>query len=186
MYSMVWIKKCFISLYKLVMSNNEEFDLEDYIESKNKSFDDRNEEKKEIHHNWKLKWVKVWQFWLCKIWMNIGNEMSKWYDFNFQRPVLIVSTFIWWDLVWVIPCSTQPAKNQDMKQFVILFKEWKEHWLDRETNFIINQFRVISIKRLKRLINDIPKGNSNIPLLWKEQINLLLEQFSQRILFKKN
>jgi len=164
------------------MLNNEAFDLEDHIESKNKSFDDRNEEKKEIHHNVWFKITKIWQIRLCKIWVNIWSEMSKWNDFEFQRPVLIVSKPIWWHLVCVIPFSTQPAKSEETKQFTIEFTEREKHWLDRSTNLIINHFRIISTKRLKRLFNDIEIGGTMIPLLPKWRVKELLNIFINKIL----
>lgn len=162
------------------------FNIEEYIESKNRSFDDWNEEKKEIYHNGKLKLVKPWEIWLCKIWMNIGWEMSKGNVNYFQRPVLVISTRIWWDLACIIPFSTQPAKSKDTEKFTIPFIEREKHGLDKPTNLILNQLRIVSIKRLKRAFNNIPRGNNGIiPLVGKKYINNLLEIFIERILLKK-
>lgn len=163
----------------------EPFNLEEYIESKNKSFDDWNEEKKGIHHNNGFKRTKIWQIWMCKIWVNIWGEISKGNDYDFQRPVLIVSEQMEWGVVYIFPFSTQSAKYESSKQFTIPFNDWEKHWLDKITNIIINQLKVISTKRLKRLFNDIKVQDSYIPLLWKNRVNELLDIFIERVLLKK-
>ncbi len=165
------------------------FNLQEHIEAKNKAFDDWNEEKKEIHNFWKLNYVKVSQIRICKVWMNVWNEISKWYDWLFKRPVLVVSTFIWWDLVWVIPFSTKPPKSEILAQFTLPFDSWSDYGLNKPTNLLINQFKLMSIKRLDRLINDIQivdekEETKYIPLVEKKLVDIILDEFITKI-FKR-
>lgn len=54
-------------------------------------FDARNNRKKQIEtKRKKYKRVKVGEIWICDIGVNIGNELSRFTNDNFQRPVLII------------------------------------------------------------------------------------------------
>jgi mRNA-degrading endonuclease toxin of MazEF toxin-antitoxin module len=122
--------------------------------------------------------VKSWEIWIMKIWINIWSEVSK--DDNFTRPVLILSNFLWWDLVWIIPFTTKYNKNYD--KFLYEFKNYKKYWLNFKSYLLLNQFKTVSIKRLERKINNKPYKWNNIPLLDIEEMNLIKEVFFNKIL----
>ena len=122
-----------------------------------KLFDEWNKEKKNIEHsNIKTKRVSIWEIWICKIWINIGSEISK--DDSFQRPVLIIWNYLWGDLVSIIPLSTKYNKNY--KSFYIKIENHTKFWLNKPSYLCINQIRTISIKRLIKKIN-------NTKIKWK-------------------
>lgn len=121
------------------------------MEKNDMIFNERNKEKKKIEFQWKHKIVKSWEIWLCKIWINIGSESSK--DGNFMRPVIILKTWIGWDLVNIIPLTTK-YKPLFYQQYYP-FNDYYKYWLDRPTYFLLNQCKTISIKRLVRALNNI-------------------------------
>lgn len=134
-----------------------------------KLFDDWNDEKKWTDFYGKRKLVEIWEIWICKIWVNIGSEISK--DDKFQRPVLVVSNYLGWDLVGILPMSTQ--YNEKFAQFILPFDVWTQYWLNKPTNLILNQFKILSSKRLVKLVNNIMvKGQKiqKVPHLLVEEI----------------
>jgi len=87
------------------------------------------------------------QFWLYSVWVNIWNEESK--DNNFLRPCLILNNYFKWDLILIIPLTSN--YNEFLND--IYYKiEWQKYWLDRDSYLLLNQFKVISKKRLIRRI----------------------------------
>jgi len=117
-----------------------------------KLFDQRNKEKKTIEFSKKKrKRVNIGEIWICKIWINIGSEISK--DWKHQRPVLIISNYLWWDLVLVTPMTTKYNKNYEKNLFKIT--DYQKFWLNKQSFCILNQTKTISIKRLIKKINNI-------------------------------
>ena len=141
-----------------------------------KLFDNWNEEKQIIEFNGKIKKVKKWEIWVAKIWVNIWSEISK--DWKYLRPILVISNHMWWDLVWIIPITTKYNKNYD--KFLIEVKNYKKYWLKEKSYFSINNFKTISLKRLKYKINDkyiewkfkYLIKNDLLKILWKKIIDI--------------
>lgn len=132
-----------------------------------------NKDKQNIEFNWNAyKRVKVWEIWVAKIWVNIWWELSK--DGWFFRPVLVVSNFMWWDLIWVIPITTQ--YNSNYKEFLLKIDNYNNYWLDRESYLCLNQFRTISIKRLSNRLNWFYRWKYHKKILRKSFINIVLDK----------
>jgi len=88
------------------------------------------------------------QFWLYNIWINIWNEESK--DNNFLRPCLIINNYFKWDLILILPLT---SKFNEFLKDVYYKIEWQKYWLDKDSYLLLNQFKVISKKRLIRKID---------------------------------
>ncbi len=88
------------------------------------------------------------QFWLYNIWVNIWNEESK--DNNFLRPCLILNNYFKWDLILIIPLTSKFNKSLEDVYYKII---WKKYWLNKDSYLLLNQFKVISKKRLIRKID---------------------------------
>lgn len=132
------------------------------MEKTNELFDLWNKHKKFIEfYKKKNKVVKVWEIWISKIWINIWSEISK--DWEFSRPVLVISTHLWWDLVWVIPFTTKFKNNYC--RYLLEFNEYKIYWLSEKSYLILNQFKIMSLKRLDRKINDVKRKYIYYPLV---------------------
>ena len=113
-------------------------------------FNKWNKEKKKIDFDWNPnKIVKVWEIWIIKIWMNIWWENSK--NNDFTRPALVISNNLWWDLIWIIPFTS--SFNKNFKKYYFLLENSSKYWLEKESNLLLNQFKVISKKRLIRKID---------------------------------
>ena len=97
--------------------------------------------------------VKKRQFWLYYIWVNLWNEESK--EKPFLRPCLIINNYLKWDLILIIPLTTKYNKNLESIYYKL---EWGKYWLDKSSYLLLNQFKVIS---KKRLIRKIENKNSN-------------------------
>lgn len=138
------------------------------MEKDNNLFDLWNKEKKfiEFYRN-KLKLVKRWEIWIAKIWVNIWSEISK--DWEFSRPVFVFKTHLWWDLIFVIPFTTKFSNNY--KDFLYEFSDYKNYWLNQKSYLILNQFKVMSLKRLERKLNDTTKKWIHYPLVDENIIN---------------
>jgi hypothetical protein len=59
---------------------------------------------------------------------------------------------LWWDLVWIIPFTTQYNKNYD--KYLFEFIDYEKYWLSKKSYLILNQFKIMSLKRLDRKLND--------------------------------
>ena len=130
-------------------------------------FNKWNEEKILLDLEWNFnKKVKIWEIWIIKIWINIWWENSK--NKNFLRPMLVVSTWLWWDLIWIIPFSG--SYNEKLEKFYFKLNNSKKYWLEKNSNLLLNQFRVISKKRLVFKINNL---STNIikPIIWRNILN---------------
>ena len=136
-------------------------------------FDEWNDKKKDINLLWDgFKKVVIWEIWVCNIWINIGNEISK--DWDFLRPVLIVGNYMWGDLVSIIPFTTQ--YNKKYSKFLLKIKNHYKIWLSKESYLSLNNFKTISKKRLEYKINNTYKINRYFKLVNKNFINIILEK----------
>ncbi len=145
---------------------------------------------KEVFDNWnkqkqfieffkkKNKSVEIWEIWMTKVWVNIWSEISK--DWEFSRPVLIILNYLWWDLIGIIPFTTQYNDNYD--KYLLLFENYKDYWLNKKSYLVLNQFKIISIKRLERKINAKYYKNKRIPRVNKKQINFIKEKLKEVII----
>ena len=121
-----------------------------------------------------LKWnsnikVKVWEIWITKIWVNIWWENSK--DWKFSRPVLVISIWIWWDLIWIIPFTGWYNINFERTYFKL--NNSMKYWLEKESNLLLNQFKTISKKRLLYKINNLSTKGNIKPIIWSNILKLL-------------
>ncbi len=97
--------------------------------------------------------VKKRQFWLYYVWMNLWNEESK--QNPFIRPCLVINNYLKWDLILIVPLTTKFNKN--LKD--IFYKlDWDKYSLDKNSYLLLNQFKVISKKRLIRKIKEDKKS----------------------------
>jgi len=117
----------------------------EYIEWNNKKIE---LQKSEIKH-----FVKKRQFWLYYVWMNLWNEESK--QNPFIRPCLIINNYLKWDLILVVPLTTKFNKNLEDIFYKI---DWEKYSLDKTSYLLLNQFKVISKKRLIRKIKKDEKS----------------------------
>jgi len=122
----------------------------------------------------KKKFVNIGEIWIIKIGVNIWSEISK--DWNFTRPVLIVSNFLWWDLIWIIPFTTQYNKNY--KKFLYKLENYEKYWLKKTSYLVLNQFKIVSLKRLTRLVNSTKSWKQKIS---KEKIKQIKELYKKII-----
>lgn len=152
------------------------------MEKTKELFDEWNKQKKFIEfYKKKVKNVKSWEIWICKIWINIWSEISK--DIEFSRPVLVLSTHLWWDLVLIIPFTTK--YNQKYSKFLIELNDFKKYWLLEKSYLVLNQFKIISLKRLDRKLNWINKNWFKFKLVDEYSLkNIKMEIFS-KIIYKK-
>ncbi len=123
-------------------------------------------EKYEIEEYSKIKRVKEWEIWLAKIWVNIWSEISK--DWKFLRPVLVVKSNMWGDLVYIFPISTQ--YNEKFDKYLLKIIKYNKFWLDYESYILLNQFKSISVKRLVKRLNWFNRWTYNKRLVDKSII----------------
>lgn len=154
------------------------------MEKTKELFDLWNKQKKfvEFYKN-KSKPVKIWEIWMTKVWINVWSEISK--DWLFSRPVLIISTHLWWDLVWVIPTTTK--YKEQYSKFLLEISEYEKYWLDEKSYLLLNQFKIISLKRLDRILNNTFKNSKHYGLVDLEFLNKVrIELFEKVIKQNKN
>lgn len=97
--------------------------------------------------------VKKRQFWLFYVWMNLWNEESK--QEPFIRPCLVINNYLKWDLILIIPLTTKFNNNLEDIFYKI---DWEKYSLDKDSYLLLNQFKVISKKRLIRKIKKDEKS----------------------------
>ena len=97
--------------------------------------------------------------------MNLWNEESK--QEPFIRPCLIINNYLKWDLILIIPLTTKFNNNlQD-----IFYKiDWEKYSLDKDSYLLLNQFKVIS---KKRLIRKIKKDEKSVLIENKEFLDII-------------
>ncbi len=93
----------------------------------------------------------VGEVWMCALGKNIGFEQNGGGD-NFSRPVLIIKKFNN-QMFWAVPLSTKQKKID----FYFNFKDIN----NKEVSAILAQLKLISLKRLKRKIYDLPSEHLN-------------------------
>jgi mRNA interferase MazF len=113
-----------------------------------KDFDFWNELKKKIEDekNEPDRFPKESEVWMSSLGKNIGYEQNGSGD-NFSRPILIVKKFNN-HMFWVIPLSTK------QKDFDFYFNYTDPN--DQKVSAILAQMKLLSVKRLKRKLYDIP------------------------------
>ena len=113
-----------------------------------KDFDSWNELKKKIdvEKNEPDRFPKEGEVWMSSLGKNIGYEQNGSGD-NFSRPVMIVKKFNN-HMFWVIPLSTK------QKGFDFYFNYTDPS--DQKVSAILAQMKLLSVKRLKRKLYDIP------------------------------
>ena len=112
------------------------------------------------------------QIWLCAIGENIGAEISK--SNPFVRPVLIVKLFFG-GLVLVVPLTSQ---YKDFLKEYLLKIDSKKYGLNKDSYLMLNQFRIISKKRLIRQVNGVKKNKVLIPLFDNDKFQEILNKIS--------
>ncbi len=143
------------------------------MEKTKEVFDNWNQQKQIIDLKGKCKRVKAGEIWLCKIWVNIWWEISK--DWKFSRPVLVVSNKLWWDLVWVIPLTTVYRREND--KYLLELENYKKYWLKKKSYLLLNQFKILSLKRLERKLNWYILKKHFIPLISTNKVNYYLNKY---------
>lgn len=111
-----------------------------------KSFQDWCEKKIWIHSNQWKKIVENWEFWIFNLGVNIWWEISV--DDPFLRAWLVLNSKIPWDLVLIIPLSSKIWNSFIKEKFYKKVVDFEKFWLDQESYFVLNQFKIISKKRL--------------------------------------
>jgi len=113
-----------------------------------KDFDSWNELKKKIEaeKNDPEKFPKEGEVWMSNLGKNIGFEQNGSGD-NFSRPILIVKKFNN-HMFWAVSLSTK------QKDFDFYFNYTDLH--DQKVSAILAQMKLVSVKRLKRKLYEIP------------------------------
>ena len=113
-----------------------------------KDFDSWNELKKKIdvEKNEPDRFPKEGEVWMSSLGKNIGYEQNGSGD-NFSRPILIVKKFNN-HMFWVVPLSTK------QKEFDFYFNYTDPN--DEKVSAILAQMKLLSVKRLKRKLYEIP------------------------------
>lgn len=113
-----------------------------------KDFDSWNELKKKIdvEKNEPDRFPKEGEVWMSSLGKNIGYEQNGSGD-SFSRPILIVKKFNN-HMFWVVPLSTK------QKEFDFYFNYTDPN--DQKVSAILAQMKLLSVKRLKRKLYDIP------------------------------
>ena len=118
-----------------------------------KEFDKWNKKKISLQKRNIKHYVKKRQFWLYYVWMNLWNEESK--KDPFIRPCLVINNYLKWDLILIVPLTTKFNKNLEDIFYKI---DWDKYSLDKDSYLLLNQFKVISKKRLIRKIKKWDKS----------------------------
>jgi mRNA-degrading endonuclease toxin of MazEF toxin-antitoxin module len=110
-----------------------------------KDFDKWNKTKQVVDSNQPVsKLINEREIWWCNLGLNIGDEQNGKYP-NYERPVLITKKFNN-KLCVVLPLSSNSGNKNFYKE--IFYK-------NRVGYVIISQIRIISTKRLSRLIDQL-------------------------------
>jgi len=147
------------------------------MEKTRELFDIWNKNKQYIEFTHHRKIVKPGEIWLCKIWVNIGSEISK--DDEFVRPILVLKTGIGWDLISMVPITTKYNHNFSYAYYTI--GNFIDYGLAFRIFCVLNQARVISIKRLTRKLNNIKVNGKDIPLLPYNQLSVIKQKINKII-----
>lgn len=116
-----------------------------------KKFDEWNGVKKFLEKNIEnFLQINEKEIWWSSLGVNLGDEEDG-KNSNFERPVLIIKKFNN-KVVWILPLSTQ--SGNPTYYFPLEPKETKSY-------VILSQLRLISIKRLRRMIRKISSKQFN-------------------------
>lgn len=99
----------------------------------------------------KIKQVNNWEFWLFYTWVNLWWEMSV--EKPFVRHCMILKSNLWWDLVLIIPISTKINLWFIKDKFYKKIENFEKYWLNQQWYFVLNQIKIISSKRLLKVIS---------------------------------
>ncbi|MDD5213138.1 MAG: type II toxin-antitoxin system PemK/MazF family toxin [Candidatus Gracilibacteria bacterium] len=104
----------------------------------------------------KMGQVKESEFWWYYNGMNVGEEVSK--QSPFERPCLILNVKLGADLVYIVPITS--SEDVKYKSFVEPIDNPAKYGLKggKESSFILNQIKAISIRRLIRRISGKEKS----------------------------
>lgn len=138
-------------------------------------YDIRNKDKQTLQNRFRKLTIKVWDIRNCKVWVNLWSELSK--DDKFIRPVIILKTNIWWDLVLVAPLTSIYKKEYERNYIKI--DNFEKYGLDRQSYVLLNQIKTISSKRLVRLINNIYRESEYIPLVDNSILTMIKEKYKK-------
>ncbi len=112
-----------------------------------KDFDTWNGVKQHIHANGGDKFFHEREVWWCSLGVNVGFEQDGKHEL-FERPVLVIKKFNR-HVLWVLPLTSSDKDN--MYHYRITSGE-------TGSVVILSQLRLISSKRLQRLMFKLPKG----------------------------
>lgn len=126
-----------------------------------KDFDTWNERKKVVHDCGSTPFFHEREVWWCTLGLNVGYEQDG--GDTFERPVLIIKKFNR-DVLWALPLTTSDKRNQ--YYFPISGQP--------NSAVILSQLRLMSSKRLERLMYKLPKSQF-------KQILVQVQQFFPRV-----
>jgi mRNA interferase MazF len=110
-----------------------------------KDFEVWNKKKKIIHERENVPFFHEREIWWCSLGLNVGYEQDG--GEKFERPVLVIKKFNR-DVFWALPLTTSDKRNQ--YYFPIGGQEGSA--------VILSQLRLVSSKRLERLMYKLPKN----------------------------
>jgi len=96
-----------------------------------------------------IQWKKIvenWEFWIFNLGVNIWWEISV--EDPFLRAWLVLNSKIPWGLVLIIPLSSKIWDSFIKEKFYKEIVNFEDFWLDQKSYFVLNQFKIISKKRL--------------------------------------
>jgi len=109
-----------------------------------KDFDTWNRRKKIIHERERVPYFHEREIWWCSLGMNIGFEQDG--GEKFERPMLIIKKFNQ-EIFWALPLTRSGKRN---KYYFFLSRK-------ESSTVILSQLRLVSAKRLERLMYKLSK-----------------------------
>lgn len=122
-------------------------------------FDIWNEDKKKLQKIDTKSIPNVWEIWMYKAWVNLGNEISR--EQPFMSPCIVLNNFVGWDLILIVPLTSKKHNGR----FEIELIEYKSYGLYQQSYVLINQIKPISKKRLIYKINARKEWDIRIKLV---------------------
>ncbi len=141
-----------------------------------KDFDGWNKEKKRLQKITNRIEPNVWEIWMYKVWINLGNEISK--EKPFMRPCVILNNFIGWDLILIAPLTSKKHNGK----FEIEITEYEIYGLARLSYVLINQVKPISKKRLIYNISTYRVWREKIKLVSKSVLEIIKRTYTSKML----
>ena len=138
-------------------------------------YDIRNKDKQKLQNRFRKLTIKIWDIRNCKVWVNLWSELSK--DDKFIRPVIILKTNIWWDLILVAPLTS--IYKEEYERNYIKIDNFAKYGLDRQSYVLLNQIKTISSKRLVRKINNIYIKSEYISLVDNSILTMIKEKYKK-------